>query len=248
MGRSPSAPDAEERSPRDFRTRDFATADAEPATLGASPEDYDPLPNRDYTSVLFWRFARALDPQAPPRRILDLGPTVDENIRFWADRGFRVTCLPILEREARALRDTAIEPPTLSRDRLAERSLPYPDESFSAVCAWNVFATLPFVLGRRYLQECYRVLHPSGLIHAIALDAPGRLDARREYRVADRQQLAVSSRRQPRTASREMVDAELELLFSRFDAIDIRAAPCQTRELIAQKAPTNNFPGGDGGR
>lgn len=233
--------DSGRKGKRDLRTQDFATADARPATLAAGTEEFDPLPNRRYTSILFWRLARALDPQAPPRRILDLGPTADSNIRFWAELGFTVTCYDLVARATSVIADVGATT-ALTRDRVRQMSLPYPEEGFSAICGWNSLAQLPFVVGQQYVRECYRLLYPSGLMHAIFLDAGARLDSRREYRVADRQQLDVLSREVPRASAPEVVDAELSLLLGRFDACQIKAAPCQTREVLVQKAPTDHFP------
>lgn len=205
-------------------------------------EGFDPFPNQRYTSILFWRLARALDPEAPPSRILDLGPTAHANIRFWAELGYTVTCHDVVRREAARLGDAPSLTSALTREKLRRLELPYPEDAFSAVCAWNVFSQLPSIVAQRYVRECYRILAPSGLLHAVCLDAAAQLDGWREYRVADRKQLDVISRSVSRTASPELVEAELTLLFARFDATEVKAAPCQTREVLAQKAPTDNFP------
>ena len=222
---------------RDLRTQDFATPDAEPAMLLAGRDDADPLPNRRYTSILFWRLVRALDPSDAPARILDLVSTSQANIHFWAERGFRVTCYNLAHHELRRLGDEPISNLTLAPDKLRELALPFPDESFSAICAWNILARLPFMVARRYARDCYRIMHPRGILHAIFLDADGRLDGRREYRVADRQQLDVISGRTDRHLATDWVEAELAFLFSHFDACETKPAPCQTRELLAQRGP-----------
>lgn len=221
---------------RDLRTQDFATPGGEPATLLAGSDDAEPLPNRRYTSILFWRLVRALDPEVAPARILDLGVASHANISFWAERGFKVTCYDLARHEAERLKEEAITNVTLAPDRIRDRTLPFEDGSFSAICAWNVFARMPFVVARRYARECYRVMSASGILHAIFLDLPGRLDQRRQYRIADRQQLDVASGPPPRNQASNWVDAELALLFSSFDACETKAAPCQTRELLAQRS------------
>jgi len=88
---------------------------------------------------------------------------------------------------------------------------------------------------RRYIRECNRVLRPQGILHAIFLDAEGRLDTRRQYRIADKQQLDVVSGASRRGIKASSVEAELAFLFSSFDACETKAAPCQTRELLAQR-------------
>jgi hypothetical protein len=103
------------------------------------------------------------------------------------------------------------------------------------VCAWNCLSRLPFVSARRYIRECNRVLRPQGIMHAIFLDAAGRLDTRRQYRIADRQQLRVMSGTSRRGIEPTLVEAELAYLFSSFDACESKAAPCQTREVLAQR-------------
>jgi SAM-dependent methyltransferase len=221
---------------RDLRTRDFATPDVEPATVfGGSEDETDPLPNRRYTSILFWRMVRGLDPQRPPARILDLGPTSHANMSFWAERGFKITCYDLEKHELEELEREPISNLTLAADRINQRRLPFDDGAFSAICAWNSFARLPFMAARRYIRECNRVLRPQGILHAIFLDAEGRLDTRRQYRIADKQQLDVVSGASRRGIKASSVEAELAFLFSSFDACETKAAPCQTRELLAQR-------------
>lgn len=223
-------------APRDLRTQDFATPDAEPFKVSSgSDDDADPLPNRRFTSILFWRMVKALDADVPPARILDLGPTNHHNVNFWGERGFQVTCYDLERHEMREVERQPINNLTLAADRMNGRVLPFEDSSFSAVCAWNTLSRLPFVSARRYIRECNRVLRPQGILHAIFLDAAGRLDARRRYHIADRQQLEVVSGTSKRGIKSSLVRAELAYLFSSFDACETRAAPCQTREVLAQR-------------
>lgn len=232
---------------RDLRTRDYATPDAEPATFRASTDDIEPLPNRRYTSILFWRLVKAMEPQREPARILDLGPTNQANVRFWGERGFRVTCHDLARHELEQLQGERITNLTLSPEKVRARRMPFDDESFSAICAWNVFARLPYVVARRYARECYRLMAPTGILHAIFLDAGGRLDARRRYRIADRQQLDVASGPPLPSADSRWVEADLAFMFSAFDACETKAAPCNTRELLAQRGPIRPI-SGDGRR
>ena len=223
---------------RDLRTQDFATPNAEPATVhGGVDDETDPLPNRRYTSILFWRMVKAVDPDEAPARVLDLGPTAHANIHFWAARGFQVTCYDLEKHELQELEREPVTNLSLAADRINQRHLPFEDSSFAAICAWNSFARLPFVAARRYIRECNRILRPRGILHAIFLDAEGRLDTRRQYRIADRQQLDVVSGASRRGIKASSVEAELAFLFSSFDACETKAAPCQTRELLAQRGP-----------
>ena len=232
--------DPEDRSPapqRDLRTRDFATPDARPVKVSSGGDDEtDPLPNRRFTSILFWRMVKALDPEKHPARILDLGPTSSANVNFWGQRGFSVTCYDLEMHEMEALERQPITNLSLAADRMTQRRIPFDDGSFSGICAWNCFSRLPFVSARRYIRECYRLLRGQGILHAIFLDAAGRLDTRRQYRIADRQQLDVVSGVSPRGIKSTLVEAELAFLFSSFDAFETKAAPCQTRELLAQRS------------
>lgn len=215
-------------------TDTFAASEGELLPRGI---DEELLPNRTYPSNLFWRMTGGLDPETSPSRILDLGPTSNENIQFWAGRGFQVTCYDLYARESRRLAQDPSSPMTLSADNLRDRRLPYDDEAFTGVCAWNVLGRLPFVLAQRYARECHRVLRRSGLLHAIFLDVSGRLDTRRRYRIADRQQLEVMSATVPRQLPQTWIDAEIKLLLSRFAACELQSAPCNTREVLAQRAP-----------
>ena len=229
-------PAAKNESGRDLRTRDFATADAKPATVSTGIDDEaDPLPNRRYTSILFWKMVKALDPDGASARILDLGPTSHANMHFWADRGFQVSCYDLEKHEMEELERQPVSNLSLAADRMNQRRLPFEDGSFAGICAWNCFSRLPFVSARRYIRECNRVLRSRGILHAIFLDAGGRLDTRRQYRIADRQQLDVVSGHSRRGIDPTLVEAELAFLFSSFDACESKAAPCQTRELLAQR-------------
>lgn len=221
---------------RDVPRRDQLGAALEPAQAG-TPPDEDLLPNRDYPSNLFWRMTKALDPDVPPGRILELGATNNANIQFWAERGFDVTCYDLFAHEARRLGDEEITPLTLSSDNLRRQSLPYDSDSFSAICVWNVLSRLPFLLAQQFARECHRVLHPSGLLHAVFLDIDGRLDTRRRYQIADRQTLRVMSAGVPPRLPNNWVDAEVRLMMSRFAACEIRSAPSHTREVLAQRDP-----------
>jgi len=221
---------------RDLRTQDFATPHAKPATVSSGSDDEtDPLPNRRFTSILFWRMVKGLDPDQEPARVLDLGPTNHANMHFWAERGFQVSCYDLEKHELEELDKQPITNLTLAADRMNQRQLPFDDGAFAAVCAWNCFSRLPFVSARRYIRECGRILRPQGILHAIFLDAAGRLDARRQYRIADRQQLDVVSGASRRGIKPTAVEAELAYLFSSFDACETKAAPCQTREVLAQR-------------
>ena len=236
----PADPDdlsaAPPRPTRDLRTQDFATPDAKPVTvISAADDETDPLPNRRFTSILFWRMVNALDPDESPARVLDLGPTNHQNMHFWAERGFQITCYDLEKHEMEELERQPITNLTLAADRMNRRRLPFDAGAFSAVCAWNCFSRLPFVSARRYIRECNRVLRPRGILHAIFLDAAGRLDTRRQYRIADRQQLDVLSGASRRGIKPTLVEAELAFLFSSFDACETKAAPCQTREVLAQR-------------
>ena len=200
------------------------------------------LPNRSYPSNLMWRMSRALDPANPPGRVLLLGSTSNASIRFWGQNGFDVTCFDLFAREARRIGEVEVSPLTLSSDALRERRLPYEDSAFSAICAWNVLSSLPFVLAQRYARECHRVLTPSGLLHAVYLDAEGRLDTRRHYEIVDRQQLRVTSAAVVRRLPDSWIDAEIRLMLSRFAACEIQSAPAHTREVLAQRAPVTPSP------
>lgn len=219
---------------KDPRLHEFAPADE--LQRRSARLEQDLLPNRAYPSNLFWRMSKALDPAAGPGRILDLGPTSNANIQFWVDRGFDVTCFDLFAKEATRIGSDTVTPLTLSNEALRDRRLPYEDLSFSAVCSWNVLARMPFVLARRYARECHRVLCASGLLHAVFLDADGRLDTRRGYEVVDRQRLRVTSADVRQRLPDTWVDAEIRLMLSRFAACEIHPAPAHTREALAQRA------------
>ena len=221
---------------RDLRTQDFATPDAKPVTISSGTDDEtNPLPNQRYTSILFWKMVKALDPNEPPARILDLGPTSHANMHFWAERGFQVSCYDLEKHEMEELEHQPITNLSLAADRVNQRRLPFEDNAFAGICAWNCFSRLPFVSARRYIRECIRILRSRGILHAIFLDAAGRLDTRRQYRIVDRQQLDVVSGHSRRGIDPTLAEAELAFLFSSFDACESKSAPCQTRELLAQR-------------
>jgi SAM-dependent methyltransferase len=226
--------------PRDLRRRDYASR-LESSTAGTAPGE-DLLPNRAYPSNLIWRMTKALNPERPPGRILDLGPTNNDNIQFWAEQGFDIACHDLFTHESRRVDGGDISPLTLANDTVRKLRLPFESESFSAVCTWNVLARLPFVLAQQYARECHRVLAPSGLVHAIFLDADGRPDTRRQYRLHDRQTLQVSSVAVPRPLPTTWIEAEIRLLLSRFGACEIQGTPAHTREALAQREPIAQAP------
>lgn len=228
------------RRPRDLRLRDFASG-AE--GTGSARFEEDLLPNRPYPSKLFWHMARGLDAERPPARILDLGPASNANIQFWGERGFDITCFDLYAREVRYLAEQDPSPLTLSSRALRSRRLPFESGSFAAICGWNVLSRLPFVLGQHCARECHRLLAPSGILHAIFLDADGRLDARRQYTIVDRQRLHVTSVAVPRRLPGNWVDAEIRLMLSRFAAVEIQPAPSYTREVLAQRDPVRPLSG-----
>lgn len=230
-----------ETPPRDLRGRDYANSLDGLPSGGDHPGD-DLLPNRSYPSNLLWRMTKALDPERPPGRVLDLGPTNNANIQFWAESGFDITCHDLFARESRRIADNEISPLTLASDSVRKLRLPYDNDSFSAICAWNALSKLPFVLARQYARECHRVLSPSGLLHAVFLDVNGRPDTRRQYHVIDRQTLHVSSVAVPRPLPSTWIDAEIRLLLSRFGACEIQGTPAHTREALAQREPVTRAP------
>ena len=191
------------QGPRDLRKRDFAT---ETLDIAERSED-DLLPNRSYPSNLLWRMTGALDASAAPARILDLGATNNENIQFWARRGFDVTCYDLFAHETRRLGPLEVTPLTLSADTLRQQRLPFENSTYSAICSWNVLSRLPFVLAQQFARECHRLLCRSGLMHAVFLDSDGRLDMRRQYQIVDRQSLKVTSAAVPRRLPTNWVDA-----------------------------------------
>lgn len=226
------------RRPRDLRRHDFADS---AGAASASRLEEDLLPNREFPSNLFWRMTKWLDPDVPPARVLDLGPTSNANIQFWGERGFDVTCFDLFAREARWLGSEKPSPLTLTGNSLRDRRLPYDSEAFSAICAWNVLSRLPFALAQQFARECQRVLCPSGVLHAIFLDADGRLDGHRQYHIVDRQRLQVSSVAVSRRLPGDWVDAEIKLILSRFAACEIQQAPSHTREVLAQRDPVRSM-------
>lgn len=226
----------------DAGRRNHHTASGDEIARPASRLEEDLLPNRAYPSNLLWRMSRALDPNVGPSRVLDLGPTSNANIGFWANAGFDVTCCDLYARESRRIGERAVSPLTLSSDALRQHSLPYEDCSFSAICSWNVLSRLPFVLAQRYAREAHRILAPAGLLHAVFLDADGRLDTRRHYEIVDHKQIRVSSAAIRRRLPDTWVDAEIRLMLSRFAACEIQPAPARTREVLAQRAPVTEPP------
>ena len=221
------------------RARAGATAGDPPTRHRSGVRDLeaDLLPNRSYPSQALWRMTRALRPDAPPARVLDLGPTRNANIRFWTDRGFSVSCYDLLAHELEVLGDAEITPLTLARESLRRRRLPFEERSFSAVCCWSVLGQMPFLLAQRYAQECHRVLAPSGLLHAVFLDVEGRPEARRHYEIVDRQTLRVFTTPSRRRGAGRWIDAEIQLILARFGACEILPAAAATREVLAQRAP-----------
>ncbi len=157
-------------------------------------------------------------------------------MRFWAERGFEVTCFDLFMHEIQRLQRLPSSPAALSKDEVKLRGLPFEDRGFSAICAWNVLERLPFVLAQQYARECHRLLLPGGLLHAVFVDSDAQLQMRRQFEIHDRQQLRIrSSDTAPRLPD-AWVDAETKLMLSPFEACEIQRAPCSTREILAQRS------------
>jgi SAM-dependent methyltransferase len=101
------------------------------------------------------------------RRVLDLGCGVGRHALVLARAGFEVTgCDPALTALGHCRRAAATEGSTLRLHAAAMTALPYPDDTFDYVLAFNVLDQGTPREVRRAIAEVRRVLAARGLLHA----------------------------------------------------------------------------------
>ncbi len=135
-------------------------------------------------------------------RILDLGPVWQSTVGFFVDRGFRVSTedllrswkdfLNVTEEELRAApigRENGEMNPGVLAERFLENALVYPEESFHAVLAWDIFDYLEVELMERVVKRLYELLRPGGAILAIFHSRPA--DRFHRYRIVEAQSIEI---------------------------------------------------------
>ena len=132
--------------------------------------------------------------------LLDLGPVWQSTVSFFVDRGFKVYTEDLLgawkdflraeEERLKALppgEDAAETTPAVRADRFLEGNLQYPQETFDAVLAWDLFDYLDRELVTRLVGRLSELLKPGGVV--LALFHSRKPDGFHRYRVLNAQSL-----------------------------------------------------------
>lgn len=161
-----------------------------------------------------------------PGHLLDLGPVAQSTVSFFTDLSFRVYTEDLLRgwrdflraeearmREAPVGTEAATSPAMLAENFLSG-SLRYPDETFHAVLAWDIFDYLDAELLPRLAQRLHELVRPNGLL--LAAFHASRPEGFHRYRVVDKQTIELVPAAPLAAPQRIFQNREILNLFSRF--------------------------------
>jgi SAM-dependent methyltransferase len=123
---------------------------------------------------------------------------------------------------------------------IAPRDLPrafaYPDESFDAIVAWDIFNFYDATAIRDLAAEVRRVLRPGGLLlayfHARRLDRP---DHPRRYRILDDTRVAFDAATDVPLARHVYQNRDIEKLFAGMTIVELYFLKNSMREILMEK-------------
>ncbi|MCL4523524.1 MAG: class I SAM-dependent methyltransferase [Acidobacteria bacterium] len=177
--------------------------------------------------------------------LLDLGSVSQATVSFFTEKGFKVYTEDVLrtwkahmsseeERMRRAPAGTAAEldPTSLAQAFLAA-NLNYPDETFHAILAWDVFDYLEGELLPRVVSRLYSMLRPGGVMLAVFHSKLPEQFHR--YCVVDEQTLELTPASSPVNPQRALQNRELLNLFSAFRSSKTFVGRDQLREGLFTK-------------
>jgi methyltransferase family protein len=115
----------------------------------------------------------------------------------------------------------------------------YPDESFDAVVAWDIFNFYDPESARLVTAETRRVLKPGGLVfcyfHAKRLEGP---DRPRRYRIIDEKRVACDPARGVQPLPRHVYqNRDIEKMFTGLAIIELYFLQNSMREILLEKRP-----------
>ncbi len=109
--------------------------------------------------------------------VLDLGCGEGRNTIYMSRVGFRVVGLDLSEKGVRVLANNLFEEEVRAAALVGDtRRLPFANGGFDAILAHNLFDHVDAETARTGLQECYRILKPSGYLLLTWDSLPQHLD------------------------------------------------------------------------
>jgi hypothetical protein len=177
--------------------------------------------------------------------LLDLGPVTQATVSFFTEKGFKVYAEDLLrswkthlneeeERMRRAPAGTeAAMDPASQAEAFLDVNLTYPEETFHAILAWDVFDYLEGELLPRAATRLYSLLRPGGVLLAVFHSKMPEQFHR--YRVVDAQSLELVPALAPMPPRRALQNRELLNLFSAFRSSKTFVGRDQLREGLFTK-------------
>jgi hypothetical protein len=177
--------------------------------------------------------------------LLDLGPVTQATVSFFTEKQFKVYAEDLLRswkahmneeeerlRRAPAGTEAAMDPASQARAFL-EANLSYPEETFHAILAWDVFDYLEAELLPRTAARLYSLLRPGGVL--LALFHSKLPEQFHRYRIVDAQSLELVPGLTPVPPRRALQNRELLNLFSAFRSSKTFVGRDQLREGLFTK-------------
>ena len=174
-------------------------------------------------------------------QLLDLGSAWQTTISFFIERNFKVYTEDLLstwkefldadERRAKALPDDADRSemtPTARAERFLESTLNYPEQTFDAVLAWDLFDYLDAELVSRLVGRITSLVRDGGVV--LAIFHTRKPETFHRYRVLDPQNLELISAYCPFVPQRVYQNREISNLFYRFRSSKTFVGRDQLRE------------------
>ncbi|HEV8702982.1 MAG TPA: class I SAM-dependent methyltransferase [Candidatus Polarisedimenticolia bacterium] len=125
-------------------------------------------------------------------------------------------------------------PPT--RNAALPTRFDYPDETFDAIVAWDIFNYYEAGTMRLMASEARRILRPGGLLfgyfHARRPDGP---DTPRRYRILDEGRVARDDQPGPPLSRHVYQNRDLEKMFAGLTIVELYFLKNSTRELLMEK-------------
>jgi len=130
-----------------------------------------------------------------------------------------------------------LAPPT--RNAALPTRFDYPDETFDAIVAWDIFNFYEAGAMRLMAGEARRILRPGGLLfgyfHARRPEGP---DTPRRYRIVDETRVVRDGQPGPPLSRHVYQNRDLEKMFSGLTIVELYFLKNSTRELLMEKKAT----------
>lgn len=114
----------------------------------------------------------------------------------------------------------------------------YPDETFDAIVAWDIFNFYEPAAMRLLAAEARRILRPGGLLlgyfHARRPNGP---DTPRRYRILDEGRVVCDGQPGPPLSRHVYQNREIEKMFAGLSIVELYFLKNATRELLMEKKP-----------